>query len=106
MVKFVLLLPKKKNLSRNDFMHEWKDVCVPMAAKIPGLRRYVINAVAEEPGGKTPRYDGIAELWFDDAASGQTALGSDQGKAVVEHMPKFTDMNNFVLSVTEEQVII
>ena len=106
MVKFVLLLPKKKNLSRDDFMHEWQDVCVPMAAKIPGLRRYVINPVAQEADGKTSRYDGIAELWFDDAASGQAALGSTQGKAVVEHMPKFTDMDNFVLSVTEEKVII
>lgn len=106
MVKFVLLLPRKKGMSRDQFMHEWRDVCVPMVHKLPGLRRYVISPVLEQPGAAQPRYDGIGELWFDDAAAGQAAISSPEGQAVVNHMPSFTDMDNFVLSVAEEIVLI
>jgi uncharacterized protein (TIGR02118 family) len=106
MVKFILLFPKKKGLSRDDFMHQWRDVCVPTVRKLPGLRRLVISPVIEQPGAKEPRYDGIAEWWFDDAAAGTAALGSPQAKAVIEDMPSFVDMDNFVLTVTEEITVL
>jgi len=71
MVKFVLLFPRKKGLSRDEFMHLWRDVCVPMVRQLPGLRRLVISPVIEQPVAAEPRYDGIAERWFDDAAAGK-----------------------------------
>jgi len=106
MIKFVLLFPRKKGLSRDEFMHQWKDVCVPKVRQLPGLRRFVISPVIEQPGAAEPRYDGIAEWWFDDAAAGKTALASPQAKAVIAEMPAFVDMDNFILSVTEEITLI
>jgi uncharacterized protein (TIGR02118 family) len=106
MVKFVLLFPKKKGLSHDEFMHQWKDVCVPKVHELPGLRRLVISPVIEQPGVAEPRYDGIAEWWFDDAAAGKAALNSPQAKAVIEDLPHFVEMDNFILSVTEEITLI
>jgi uncharacterized protein (TIGR02118 family) len=102
MVKFVLLIPRKKGVSRDEFMHLWKDVCVPMARELPGLRRLVISPVLEQLGVAEPRYDGIAEWWFEDAAAGKAALDSAQAKALIEDIPNFVDMDNFILNVTEE----
>lgn len=106
MVKFVLLFPRKKGLSRDEFMHQWKDVCVPKVRELPGLRRFVVSPVIEQPGAKEPRYDGMAEWWFDDAAAGKTALASPQAKEVIEELPAFVNMDDFILSVTDEITLI
>ena len=106
MVKFVLLFPRKKGLSRDEFMHQWKDVCVPKVRELPGLRRLVVSPVIEQPGAKEPRYDGMAEWWFDDAAAGKTALASPQAKEVIEELPAFVNMDDFILSVTDEITLI
>ncbi len=106
MVKFVFLIPRRNDLSRDDFNRQWRDVCVPLVRKLPGLRSYIISPVLEQPGSANPTYDGVAELWFDDAKAGQKALGSTEGQAVVNDMPNFADMKKFVVLVTEEQVIV
>lgn len=106
MIKYVLMFPKKKGMSRDEFMHQWRDVCVPAVRDLPGLRRLTINPVIEQPGAAEPRYDGIAEWWFDDAAAGKAALDSPEGQAVVKDMPNFVDMENFILEVTEEVPVI
>jgi uncharacterized protein (TIGR02118 family) len=106
MSKFVLLFHKKKGLTHDEFMHQWQDVCVPKVHELPGLRRFVISPVIEQPGAAEPRYDGIAEWWFDNVKAGKAALDSPQAKAVIEEMPNFVDMDNFTLSVTEEKTLI
>lgn len=106
MIKFVLLFPRKKGLSRDEFMQQWRDVCVPMVRELPGLRGLVISPVIEQPGADEPRYDGIAEWWFDDLDAGKAALDSPQAKAVIDDMPKFVDMENFILTMTEEITLI
>ena len=106
MIKFVLLFPRKKGLSRDEFLHQWRDVCVPKVRELPGLRGLVISPVIEQPGAEEPRYDGIAEWWFDDLAAGKAALDSPQAKAVIDDMPGFVDMDNFILTMTEEITLI
>ncbi len=102
MVKFVLLLPRKKGISHAEFLHQWQDVCLPMVRDLPGLRKLVINPVIGQPGAAEPLYDGIAEWWFDDEEAGKAALESPQAKGVIDDMPNFVDMDHFALNVTEE----
>jgi uncharacterized protein (TIGR02118 family) len=106
MVKFVLLFPRKNGLSRDEFMRQWSDVCVPMVRELPGLRGLVISPVIEQLGTEEPQYDGIAEWWFDDLEAGKAALESSQAKAVIDDMPNFVDMDNFILTMTEEITLI
>jgi uncharacterized protein (TIGR02118 family) len=62
---------------------------VPLAKKLPGLRRYTISR--GEPGvpaGKPETYL-VAELDFDSMADFQNALGSPEGAAATADVPKF-----------------
>jgi uncharacterized protein (TIGR02118 family) len=106
MIKFVLLFPRKKGLTRDAFMQQWRDVCVPKVRELPGLRGLVISPVIEQPGAEEPQYDGIAEWWFDDLDAGKAALESPQAKSVIDEMPNFVDMDNFILTMTEEITLI
>lgn len=43
----------------------WRDHHGPIAARVPGLRRYVQNQVISA-SGEAPAFDGVAQTWFDD----------------------------------------
>jgi uncharacterized protein (TIGR02118 family) len=51
MVKAISLIRRKSGLSREDFHRYWWDVHGTIAARIPGLRRYVqCHAMARDGG--------------------------------------------------------
>ncbi len=80
---------------------------MPKVRELPGLRGLVISSVIEQIGAGKPLYNGIAELWFDDLDAGKAALESPKAKAaVIDDMPNFVDMDNFILSITEEITLI
>ena len=76
------LLQKRADLSTADFGRHWRDVHGPLAAKLPGLRRYHQNLVVDrqQRGIAYARgahdFDGISELWFDDVPSMQRAFSA------------------------------
>ncbi|NGN41044.1 EthD family reductase [Mesorhizobium sp. CGMCC 1.15528] len=64
---------------------------VPLAKKIPGLRKYdVSTGTVETPGGPAG-YHLVATLQFDSLAALKTALGSPEGQAAAGDIPKFAD---------------
>jgi uncharacterized protein (TIGR02118 family) len=77
------LLERRSAMSPTAFRNHWRDIHGPIAARLPGLRRYHQNHIvdAEQRGIDYPRgpvtFDGISELWFDDEASMQRAIESD-----------------------------
>ena len=62
---------------------------IPLAKKIPGLRKYIVSkgAVAT-PAGPSPLHL-IATLTFDNMAAIQAAFASPEGKATAADVPKF-----------------
>jgi uncharacterized protein (TIGR02118 family) len=60
------------------FDKHYRDVHVPLASKIPGLRRYTLSK-PRGLGGPAPYL--VAELWFDDAAALKAALRSPEAAA-------------------------
>ena len=82
-VKVLSLLMRKPEIDIALFQSYWRNTHGPLAAKIPQARRYAqchvrTSAYAD---GRTPRYDGVAEMWFDDfeavRASGNTEVYRD-----------------------------
>ena len=59
-----------------------------MAGKMPGLRKYVVNVVKRPPNRESD-YEGVAELWFDDAASMKAAFASPEGLATQKDTENF-----------------
>ncbi|MBU6456283.1 MAG: EthD family reductase [Bradyrhizobium sp.] len=71
------------------FDKHYYEMHVPLAKKIPGLRRYeVSNGPVETPAGPSA-FHLIAILTFDSVAAVQAAFGSAEGKVAATDVQKF-----------------
>ena len=94
-------------MTDEEFFRYWKDVHGPIGARIPGLRRLVQSHRRTVPGDKhKPDYDGIAELWFDDAQSLLSARQSQEWKASNQDEANFIDRTRVAYFVSEEHLIM
>jgi uncharacterized protein (TIGR02118 family) len=62
------------------FDRHYRDVHIPLAKKLPGLRRYTVSRGVNVAFGEDAAYL-VAELDFDDAAAMQASMGTPEGKA-------------------------
>jgi len=88
MFKLIILLKKKPNLSDEEFTKYWLETHAPLAKKMPGLRRYVVNVVRRPPS-REPDCNGVVELWFDDVDSMKKAFASPEGRATQKDTETF-----------------
>jgi uncharacterized protein (TIGR02118 family) len=102
-VKVIVLLPRRADLSAEAFKQHVRETHLSLVAKLPGLRRLVVNWVLPDPNGSPPAYDAVAEDWFYDAAAMGTAFASPEGQAVVADRPNYLDLSRFALLVVEEE---
>jgi uncharacterized protein (TIGR02118 family) len=105
MVKVIVLLPRRADLSPEAFQQHMHETHLPLVAKLPGLRRLVLNWVLPDPNQPPPAYDAVSEDWFEDAAALGAALASPEGQAVVADMPNFLDPSRSAFLVVEEEDI-
>ena len=104
MIKIMLLLNRRSDLSVDEFRRHWHEVHRPLVEQLPGLRRLVLNDVLPGPDGAPPPYDGIAEDWFDSLEDLQAAFASPQAQRVNADTVNFLDMRRLqILSVAEHE---
>ena len=106
MIKAIYLIRRKPEMSREDFHRYWREVHGPIAARIPGMRRYVQCHALPDAPGVTDEYDGAAEAWFDDLESLGRALASPEYAAAREDEGRFIDLERTALLLTEEVPVI
>ena len=81
LVKGVWQLVIKPGMALDEFRKYWLEVHGPMALKLPGIRRYVQSHLIDEAYlYATPRFDGVAQLWFDSLEAFAAAFASPAGK--------------------------
>jgi uncharacterized protein (TIGR02118 family) len=102
MLKFMVVLYKKPEMTERQFHSFLRDVHGPMALKIPGLRRYIQNHVAPDPSRKHPGWSAIVELYFDDWTSMEAAWATPEGQAATADVGEFADLSQTSWSVVEE----
>lgn len=89
MFKVLVWLRRREELTPEAFRTYWLETHAPLVkASYPGLRGYVVNAVAA-PRGEAP-FDGVAELVFDSRDAFVAAVRSEGGRAVSADLPTFT----------------
>ncbi len=67
-----------------SFEEHYRSTHVPLAVKVPGVRRTELAKVfPKEDGSATPAYR-VAELYFDDYKSAVEAVGTPEGKALLQ----------------------
>ncbi len=102
MVKAIYLIRRKPGMSATDFHRYWREVHGAIAARIPGMRRYVqCHATADDA-----EYDGAAEAWFDDMDAVQRAVASPEYAAARADESRFIDLERTTLIFTEEVPVI
>jgi uncharacterized protein (TIGR02118 family) len=100
MIKLCYCLRRRPDMTREQFSSYWHDVHAPIGRAIPGLRR-LVQVHASTDGG----YDGIAELWFDDAAALEAARRSPQWAASTADEEHFVDGARSLVTVGVEREI-
>jgi uncharacterized protein (TIGR02118 family) len=106
MVKLVFFLHKHPDLTEEAFRRYWSDTHGPLAAKVPGLRKYVLDHHVPFALPFPPLCDGLAELWFDSVESMQNALSSPEGQAATADAVNCFDMARTSMMVVEEASIL
>jgi uncharacterized protein (TIGR02118 family) len=107
MIKLVYCISKKPGMTDEEFFDYWERVHGALAARIPHLRRLVQSHRISVAGDKFQSdYDGMAELWFDDAAALLAARQSAEWRAITDDEVNFIDRRKVAYFVTEEHTIL
>ena len=77
--KLIFQLKRKPGWSLADARQYWIEVHGPIVTKLPGLRRYVQSHLVDAAYlYAEPKWDGVAQLWVDNAAAMQRLLDSSE----------------------------
>ena len=106
MTKVIFVVHKRPDMDRGEFRRYWREVHGPLAARMPGLRKYSQNHPLPDPSQANLPCDGIAELWFDSPEALQAALDSPEGAATMADIPNFLDPDRVGMMVVDEVAVI
>jgi uncharacterized protein (TIGR02118 family) len=121
MTKLVFCLRRLPHLSREEFQRYWRERHGPLVrshAATLGIRRYVqthtlehpLNAALAASRAAPEPFDGVAELWWDDAgalaAATSTPEGQAAGAALLEDERRFIDHARSPIFVAEERPVV
>jgi len=106
MTKVIFVLHRRPDMDRDEFSRYWRDVHGPIAAGMPGLRRYVQNYAVPDAASGDPPCDGIAELWFDSEEAMRAAFASPEGAATMADVPNFLDPDRIGEMVVEDVEVV
>jgi uncharacterized protein (TIGR02118 family) len=106
-VKVFSLLTRKPGNQVAAFQEYWRTRHGPLAAKIPQARRYLQCHVRPSAysDGRAPRYDGVAEMWFDDFEAVRTSGNTEEYRAVRLDEPKFLAIPFPFIIASESRIV-
>ncbi len=104
MFKLMVLLEKKDNMTDEEFARYWLHTHAPLAKKMPGVKKYVVNIV-KKPPERQSHYQGVVELWFEDIESMKMAFASTEGRITKEDTHRFAS-NVTILYIDEHEIAI
>ena len=91
MVRFIILW-KNTPTDVEAFERHYREVHIPLAKGMPGLRRYTLSRDTSAVRGGEPHYR-IAELDWDDMASLRRAFESSAGRATSEDVAILAELS-------------
>lgn len=106
-VKNVEFVTHAPGLTIDAFQRYWRDVHGPLAATIPGIRRYVQSHTRRSAyeRGRAPAFDGVAITWFDDTPAMRVSAASPEyGRVRADEANFIAPDPPFI--ITREHVIV
>ena len=105
--KMVAFAKKRADLTFEAFQTHWSSVHGKLGRAVPGARRYVQchPLPSSYTNGRTPIWDGVAEVWFDSDEAMRSNADTAEFKAVLADEPNFLAGDaNFI--ITTEHIIL
>ena len=104
MVKLIALYKRPANPL--EFEKRYFDGHLPIAGKMPGLKRVEVARIVGTPMGQSEFYL-MAELYFDDLDAMKAALSSPEGKESAKDVMSFAkDIISMHFAEVEEKVVV
>lgn len=100
-VKFMVVLYRRPDLSESEFQAYLRDVHGPVAEAIPNLLHYTQDIVSRDHTRKHPGWDAIIELFWADRETMEAAWASPQGKAATADLAEFVDLSRTTWSLVD-----
>lgn len=91
MIKSVVLLKKRPDLSFDAFTDYWRNEHPRVVEQLPGIRRYVQSHVVQSIQPQPAPFDGIGEAWFDDEAALHAVRTSEGFAKLISDERNFLD---------------
>jgi len=104
MIKFVVVLSRRPGMTREDFSAYLRTAHRNLARRLPGLKDYVQNHVAEDSKRQPPAWDAVVELHWESRDAMEAAWASPQGAAATADLEAFADLSRSSWSIVEEIV--
>src|ERR1035441_9424690 len=104
MLKFMVVRATPSPKGR-EFRRHLQEIHGPLAKALPGVRKYIQDFVVADPR-RTPGWDAIIELYFDDWPSMEAAWASPQGAASDADLPAFADLSRTTWSASDEVTVL
>ena len=83
----------------------YREVHLPIARKMKGLKRWTVGKVQGTPDGKPGTYYFFADLYAESRAAMEAILASPEGQAAVADVPKFATGGVTFLYSDVEQIV-
>lgn len=107
LVKGVWRMRRKPGVSLGEFRRHWIEIHGVIATKIPGVRRYVQSHVIDEAYSYgEPRWDGVAQLWWDSPEALDAALKTPEFGEDMRDGEEFIDGKSISFFLAQEYVVI
>jgi uncharacterized protein (TIGR02118 family) len=87
MVKMIVLYGPPTD--PDAFEDHYANTHLPLAAKIPNVKRFEASRVVATPDGSEPPFYRVAELWFDSHEDLQASTSSPEGQVTVQDIGNF-----------------
>jgi uncharacterized protein (TIGR02118 family) len=114
MLSVIVQVKRAPHLSRDEFLHYWRDRHATLVTSVPEFMRYVRRYSQYHPmaeaneaffGGQS-EYDGTAILWFDSLDDVSAAFNDPTYLSVIKPDEEtFVDLDNCSSTVVEELVM-
>lgn len=122
MIKFVCLIPRRKDMTREQFFARWQGghgALMRRHADVLGVRRYVQSHRIDTPamkefmalrGWPDVDYDGLTEVWLDSLEAFDASTKSPAGAAAIKELAvdeaQFCDQSRVLVFMSEEHQIV
>jgi uncharacterized protein (TIGR02118 family) len=107
-VRTIALFSRKPGMSFAQFDEYWRETHAPLAAKVPGVIRYVQRHIVPQDGAGEPDndfgIDGIAELDYESADAMEAGWASAAGQKALDDVPNFLGKHYVV--VLDDYVVV